>query len=135
MDKDKITILIVDDEIISRYTIEALLESNDSKEMDNKTDYTLVFAESGAQCLEKIEVIQPDIVLLDVMMPEMNGFSVCKKIRANKEQKDLPIIMMTAWDDPTAKQRCLTVGANDVVGKPFDSQDLHKKIRQVIAAP
>ncbi len=121
-DFEQTTILIVDDEIVSRYTIEALLESE---------QYSLFFAENGEQGIEKAETMKPDIMLLDVMMPGMNGFAVCRKIRANPQLKDLPIVMITAWDDPTAKQRCLDVGANDVICKPFNRADLHEKVKSL----
>jgi CheY-like chemotaxis protein len=113
---DEITILVVDDEIVSRYTIEALLESD---------EYTLVFAENGMQGLEKAEAITPDLVLLDVMMPGMNGFEVCRRIRANPRLAKIPVVMVTAWDDPTAKLRCLEMGANEVICKPFNRAELH----------
>ncbi|MEZ5673098.1 MAG: response regulator [Thiotrichaceae bacterium] len=98
MTENKSTILIIDDEIVSRYTIEALLESD---------NYTLVFAENGMQGLEKAQVMQPDLILLDVMMPGMNGFAVCRKLRADARFINTPVIMITAWDDETARQRCL----------------------------
>jgi CheY-like chemotaxis protein len=120
MDKtERITILIVDDEIVSRYTIEALLEAD---------NHALLFAENGEQALEKAEIMRPDIMLLDVMMPGMNGFMVCRKIRAHPQLSDLPIVMITAWDDPTARQRCLDVGANDVICKPFNRAELYNKV-------
>ena len=112
---DKITILIIDDEIVSRYTIESSLDSE---------AYTLVSAENGEQALEKIEVIKPDIVLLDVMMPGMNGFEVCRRLRAYPEFAHLPIIMVTAWDDPIARARCLEMGATEVICKPLNHKDL-----------
>ncbi|OQW90694.1 MAG: hypothetical protein BWK79_19100 [Beggiatoa sp. IS2] len=115
----KITILIVDDEIVSRYTMEALLESE---------EYTLVFAEDGLQGLEKAEAMIPDLILLDVMMPGMNGFEVCRRLRANPRLANLPVVMVTAWDDPTARSRCLEIGANGVICKPFNRADLHKQI-------
>jgi CheY-like chemotaxis protein len=113
---DKITILVIDDEIVSRYTIEATLESE---------DYTLVSAESGEQALEKIEVIMPDLVLLDVVMPDMNGFEVCRRLRAHPHLANLPIIMVTAWDDPIARTRCLEMGATEVICKPFNHKELN----------
>ncbi len=116
---NKITILIVDDEIVSRYTMEALLESE---------EYTLVFAEDGLQGLEKAEAMIPDLILLDVMMPGINGFEVCRRIRANPRLANLPVVMVTAWDDPTARSRCLEMGANDVICKPFNRGVLHKQI-------
>ncbi len=119
---EKITILIIDDEIVSRYTIEALLESE---------NYTLLFAENGKQGLEKAEVMVPDLVLLDVMMPGMNGFEVCRHLRANPQLCLLPVVMVTAWDDPVARQRCLDIGATEVICKPFSRDELHTLINQL----
>jgi CheY-like chemotaxis protein len=119
MTNNKITILIVDDEIVSRYTMEALLESE---------NVTLVFAENGVQGLEKAEAMKPDLILLDVMMPGMNGFEVCRRLRANPRMANLPVVMVTAWDDPTARLRCLEIGATDVVCKPFKRDDLHNLV-------
>jgi CheY-like chemotaxis protein len=120
---DKITILIIDDEIVSRYTLEALLEDE---------NHTLVFAENGQQGLDKAETLTPDLVLLDVMMPGMNGFEVCKRLRANPQLAKTPVIMVTAWDDPTARARCLEMGANDVICKPFNRADLRKHLSSLI---
>lgn len=123
MTENKSTILIIDDEIVSRYTIEALLESE---------HYTLVFAENGVQGLEKAQAMPPDLILLDVMMPGMNGFAVCRKLRADQRFIKTPVIMITAWDDDTARQRCLDVGANDVICKPFHRGELHHKVENFI---
>ncbi len=123
---EKITILIIDDEIVSRYTIEALLESE---------NYTLVFAENGKQGLEKAEVMVPDLVLLDVMMPGMNGFEVCRHLRANPQLCALPVAMVTAWDDPVARQRCLDIGATEVICKPFSRNELQALINKLTNKP
>lgn len=123
---DKITILIVDDEIISRYTLEALLDFE---------NYTLVFAENGLQGLEKAEVMKPDLILLDVMMPGMNGFEVCRRLRANPRLANLPVVMITAWDDPTARSRCLDIGATEVICKPFSGDELHHLVDTLTQHP
>lgn len=120
---DKITILVVDDEIVSRYTIEALLESE---------DYTLVFAENGMQGLEKAAAITPDLILLDVMMPGMTGFEVCRRLRATARLAKIPVVMVTAWDDPTARLRCLEAGANEVICKPFNRADLYAQVAHLV---
>ncbi|OQW91819.1 MAG: hypothetical protein BWK79_16055 [Beggiatoa sp. IS2] len=122
---DKITILIIDDEIISRYTIEALLESE---------GHTLVFAESGLQGLEKAQAMIPDLVFLDVMMPGMNGFEVCRRIRAHPQLAQVPIVMVTAWDDSTARSRCLEIGANAVICKPFNRAILQEQVDILVQA-
>lgn len=116
---DKRTVLIVDDEIVSRSMLEALLESE---------DYTLVFAESGVQGLEKAASIIPDLIILDVMMPGMNGFEVCRRLRASEHLKNIPLVMVTAWNDPVARSRCLELGANEVICKPFNHAKLHEQI-------
>jgi CheY-like chemotaxis protein len=120
---DKITILVIDDEIISRHTIEALLESNDC---------ALVFAENGIQGLAKAETIIPDLILLDVMMPNMNGFEVCKRLRANPRFAELPVVMVTGWDDPIARSRCLEMGATDIICKPFHRQKLRALVDNLV---
>lgn len=120
---NKINILIIDDEVVSRYTMETLLE-------DDK--HNLFFAEDGLQGLEKADTLNPDIVFLDVMMPGINGFEVCRRLRAIPNFLALPIIMITAWDDPVARQRCLEVGANQVICKPFNRNQLHEPIRKLV---
>ena len=113
----KTTILIVDDEIVSRSKIEEIL--------DLKEDYTLVFAADGIQALEKVEIVTPDLVFLDAMMPGINGFEVCRRLRNNPRLANLPVVMVTARDDPTARLRCLELGATDVICKPFDHYELN----------
>jgi CheY-like chemotaxis protein len=120
----KINILIIDDEVVSRYTMETLLEDE---------QHIVFFAEDGLQGLEKAETLHPDIIFLDVMMPGINGFEVCRRLRAMPNFLKLPIIMITAWDDPVARQRCLDVGANQVICKPFNRTQLHEHIRQLFA--
>lgn len=121
---DKITILIIDDEIVSRYTLEALLEDE---------NHTLVFAENGQQGLEKAETLTPNLILLDVMMPGMNGFEVCKRLRANPQLAHIPVIMVTAWDDQTARERCLEMGANEVICKPFNRASLRTHLNNLLS--
>lgn len=120
---NKINILIIDDEVVSRYTMETLLEDE---------QHIVFFAEDGLQGLEKAETLHPDIIFLDVMMPGINGFEVCRRLRAMPNFLKLPIIMITAWDDPVARQRCLEVGANQVICKPFNRNQLHEPIRKLV---
>jgi len=119
---DAITILIIDDEMVSRYTIAAILEPN---------HYTLVFAEDGKQGLEKAKTISPDLVLLDVMMPHMNGFEVCRHLRTYPELVNTPVVMVTAWNDPIARARCLEMGANEVIYKPVDRTELQALVNKL----
>jgi signal transduction histidine kinase len=118
MRKDDYTILVIDDEEITRATLAALLE---------RPNYRVEMAEDGIQGLEIAMKVKPDVILLDVMMPRMNGYDVCKHIRENPEIREVPIIMITALDDHDAKLNGLMAGADDFLAKPFDSLEL--KIR------
>lgn len=115
-------ILVVDDEIISRSTIEILLTAE---------GYELIFAENGKEALVKAAELIPDLMLLDVMMPEMNGFEVCQQLRANPRTTKLPVVMITALDDRESRLRGLEVGADDFMSKPFDRAELRARIRTI----
>ena len=119
---DKSIILIVDDEVISRYTVEALLESE---------GYTLIFAESGKEALEKAEIFAPDLMLLDVMMPGMNGFEVCQRLREKPRLAELPVVMVTALGDRESRLRGIEMGADDFMTKPFDKDELRARVRSI----
>jgi diguanylate cyclase (GGDEF)-like protein len=119
---EKSTILIVDDELISRYTVEALLAAE---------GYNLVFAENGKEALEKARELIPDLMLLDVMMPDMDGFEVCQHLRNDKRLAELPIVIVTALDDRDSRLRGIEVGADDFMSKPFDRAELRARIRTI----
>jgi putative two-component system response regulator len=115
-------ILIVDDEAITRITIEALLSSE---------NYSLHFAENGLQGFSMAAQLQPDIILLDVMMPGMNGFETCKQIRSMPSLAEVPIILITALDDREARIAGLKAGADDFITKPFDVHELLLRIQNM----
>lgn len=83
-----------------------------------KADYRLLVAESAESCLEQLPHAQPDLILLDVKMPGMDGFELCRKLKASADWKDIPVIFMTAIDNPKDKHRALELGAVDYVTKP-----------------
>ena len=113
------TILVIDDEEITRITLSALLE---------KPNYHVEMAEDGVQGIEMAKQLIPDVILLDVMMPRMNGYDVCKRIRSDPEIGEVPIIMITALDDHDAKLNGLVVGADDFLSKPFDRLELEIRL-------
>ncbi len=117
------TILIVDDDAGARDTLEALLFHE---------GYRLDFAHNGQQALEKAAAIIPDLILLDVMMPDMDGFEVCQHLRDSGTLAEVPVIMVTALDDRDSKLRGIEVGADEFVAKPFDRTELRMRIRTVI---
>src|SRR5215467_7883686 len=104
MQEDKSTVLIVDDEMAGRQTLESILEPE---------GYHLVLAENGPQAIERARMTQPDIILLDVMMPGMDGFEVCRRIRGEKQLAEVPILFLTALDDRQSLLNGLEAGADD----------------------
>jgi signal transduction histidine kinase len=116
-------ILIVDDEPSARDTVEALLL---------KEEYQLEFAKDGYEGLKVAETAQPDLILLDVMMPGMNGYEVCRRIRATPTLAEVPIIMVTALDDRSSLLLGIEAGADDFLSKPIDRQELRLRVRTII---
>jgi putative two-component system response regulator len=116
-------ILIIDDEPVVRNTLETLLLSVDAE---------LVFAENGRAGLEYAVTLSPDLILLDVMMPDMDGFEVCSKIRTIPGLAQVPIIMITALDDRDSRLRGLRAGADDFLAKPFDGLELIARIQTIL---
>jgi len=116
------TVLIVDDHARARETLEALLISG---------GYRLLFAASGAEALAQAHAQQPDLVLLDVMLPQMDGFEVCARLRADPRTAEVPIILVTALDDRESRVRGIEAGADDFISKPFDSAELRARVRSV----
>lgn len=113
-------ILIIDDEPIARMTLKALLSNE---------PYDLHFAENGVDGLAAAVSIQPDVILLDVMMPNMNGFDVCKIIRSTYTLNEVPILFITTLDDRASKLAGLKAGADDFLSKPFDGVELLARLR------
>lgn len=116
------TILIVDDEPFVRATIEALLGR----------DYRLVCADDGPTALEIAQNLTPDVILLDVMMPGMDGFEVCRRLRATPALAAAPIILITALDDRNSRLRGIEAGADEFITKPFDPIELRARVRTII---
>ncbi len=120
----KPSILIVDD--ISK-NIQVLVNILRAKE------YKLFVASSGIKALEMMEKIHPDLILLDVMMPEMDGFQVCQKLKASPDTKDIPIIFLTARNETESIVTGFEVGAVDYVVKPFNKAELLARVETQLA--
>lgn len=115
-------ILIIDDDPTVRIALEALLASE---------PYVLVFAENGKTGLEKAALLHPDAILLDVMMPGMDGFEVCHALRANKDLSEVPILFITTLDDRESRLKGIESGADDYLAKPFDRLELLARLRSI----
>jgi len=89
-------------------------------------------AASGSEALQRVQADPPDLILLDVMMPEMDGFAVCEHLRSNVRTAFIPILMLTALDDPRNRARGFLAGTDDYLGKPFDRAELVARVRRLI---
>jgi DNA-binding response OmpR family regulator len=116
-------IMIVDDERDLVETLTYRLEAS---------GYTVLTAHDGEEGLEKAREEKPDLILLDVMMPKMDGYHVCRLLKFDEELKDIPIIMLTARGQEQDRKTGTDSGANDYVTKPFESSDLLKKIKEYL---
>ncbi|NWG05627.1 MAG: response regulator [Chloroflexi bacterium] len=116
------TILIVDDEPTARETVVAMLE---------RDGYRLELANDGFQALKILETLQPDLILLDVMMPGMDGFEVCRRIRSTPALAEVPIIILTALDDRGSLLYAFESGADDFLSKPVDRYELAARVRTI----
>ena len=112
-------ILIVDDEPAGRHTLESILEGQ---------DYQLIMAENGPEAIEKAQKFIPDVILLDVMMPGMDGFEVCRHLRNDPNLAEVPIIILTALDDRKSLLQGLEAGADDYLTKPYDRYELRARL-------
>jgi len=94
--------------------------------------YEVTTAISGAEALRQVSIARPDVMLLDVMMPEMDGIEVCRRLRANKSYADLPIVLLTAMAEPGDHADGLLAGADDYIAKPVDPASLVARIKSVL---
>ena len=95
-------------------------------------DYEVRVAINGEEALRLAESFRPDVVLLDVMMPQRSGFEVCQKIRENPALRDVKIVMLTAKGRDVEKDRGLNLGANAYVTKPFSTKELMNTVRGLL---
>jgi len=91
----------------------------------------VVTAESGRKCLQSLKSIKPALILLDIMMPGMDGWDTCAKIKSNKKTENIHIVFLTAKTDPVSKSMGRLASA-DYITKPFDMKDLKKRIDFVV---
>jgi two-component system, sensor histidine kinase and response regulator len=117
------SILVVDDEPHNFDVLEGLLF---------RENYHLAYVGSGFAALEYLEDHQPDLILLDVMMPELDGIELCHRLKNNVTLQHIPIVMITALDAREDLARCLDAGANDFLSKPMNSIELRARIRSML---
>ena len=112
---DRGTILIVDDTPTNLGSVLDFLSAS---------GFTVWVARSGSSAIKKVQYSQPDLILLDVLMPEMDGFKTCQHLKANDLTKDIPVIFMTALDDTESKVKGFNVGGVDYITKPLQQEEV-----------
>ncbi|MFN3331824.1 MAG: response regulator transcription factor [Caldilinea sp.] len=114
-------VLIVDDEANIVISLEFLME---------QAGYAVAIARNGDEALEKIEGFRPDLVLLDVMLPGVNGFDILQRVRQQPEYRNMAIIMLTAKGREVEVTKGLALGANAYITKPFSTRELLAEVRR-----
>jgi putative two-component system response regulator len=117
------TILVVDDEESNVRLLDAMLKSR---------GYEVTAARNGAEALERARRASPDLILMDVMMPVMDGFEATRRLRADEETMLVPIVMVTALHDVEARVKALDVGADDFLTKPVDRMEPRARVRSLL---
>ncbi|MBW4485960.1 MAG: EAL domain-containing protein [Tildeniella torsiva UHER 1998/13D] len=125
------SILVVDDEPDNFEVIETLLSIEETA-LGETHSYQLHYAASGPAALESLALFQPDVILLDVMMPGMSGLEVCQRIKAMAQWQSLPIIMVTSLTEKADLARCFAAGADDFISKPVTGLELNARVRSML---
>jgi CheY-like chemotaxis protein len=115
------TVLVVDDNDMNRDVLSRRLQ---------REGYEVSTVENGKRAIEALALEKYDIVLLDIMMPEMDGFETLKRIRNNPKTKPVPVIMLTSLNEMEDVKKCIGLGANDYVLKPYNIEDLQTRIEK-----
>ncbi|MBD2089662.1 two-component system response regulator [Microcoleus sp. FACHB-1515] len=122
-DSERPKVLVVDDHPASRMTAVALLTVD---------GYEVLEADSGAAALSRVAESDPDLILLDVMMPGMDGFEVCRRLKQDEQTRLTPVIFVTALNDRRARVRGIEAGGDDFLTKPFDQLELSARVKSLI---
>jgi PleD family two-component response regulator len=118
-------VLIADDNVQAAELLEAYL---------GDSGYELRTASDGEQTLHQVKTWQPDLVLLDIMMPRLSGFEVCKRLRADPASRDVAVLMITALDQPSDIERAIEVGTDEFLSKPIKKSELLLRVRSLLRA-
>ena len=118
-------ILIVDDEPNIVFAMELLMK---------KEGYEVHAVDEGEKVFSAIREFRPELILLDVMLPKIDGYEVCQRIRADAALKDIRIIMITAKGRDVEKEKGLALGADYYISKPFSTREVVMKVKEILAA-
>lgn len=117
------TILVVDDDFLNRELLQAHMEN---------AHYNVILANSGSKALEMAVAYQPDIILMDVNMPGLNGYRVCNELKKTPTTSHIPVLLMTAMDDDENVVLATEAGADGFISKPFDIPHMLEQISRLI---
>ena len=120
---DAVEVLIVEDDALNVRLLEQVCRS---------AGYTTRVARDGVEGIEAVEAKLPDLMLLDVMMPRLDGYGVLERLRERAEWANIPVVMVTAVQNDDARARCIDLGADDYVTKPFRIAELRDRMRSTI---
>lgn len=123
LDSERPKILVVDDHSSSRMMAAALLSVE---------GYEVLEAENGLKALDCVTMADPDLILLDVMMPEMDGYEVCRRLKQDEHTRLIPIVFVTALNDRRARLRGIEAGGDDFLTKPFDQLELSARVKSLV---
>jgi two-component system, OmpR family, alkaline phosphatase synthesis response regulator PhoP len=116
-------VLIADDNPQGAELLEAYL---------GDTDYELRTARDGEDTLQQVRAWQPDLILLDIMMPRISGFEVCKRLRADPNLRDVAVLMITALDQPSDIDKAVEAGTDEFLSKPINKNELLLRVRALL---
>ncbi len=122
MKKGKPKVLIVDDELLNRELLEAILHEQ----------YEVITACNGQEALSKVSSECPDIVLLDIIMSDINGYEVCRQLKKNKETSIIPVVMITVLKEKDERIKAIEVGADDFLSKPVDPTEVLTRVKSLL---
>ncbi len=116
-------VLVVDDEEANRMLLRDSLETH---------GYEIIEAENGEQALQKVEQRPPDVILLDVMMPQMDGFEVCRRLKKDARTAHIPVLIVTSLSERMERMMGIAAGASDFLTKPVDLQELTLRVNHAV---
>ena len=123
MPESKKQVLVVDDELHITTLLCAALKVN---------GYEVCTACDGVEALELIDLKHPDLILLDIQMPRMDGWQVCEKLKGQEATKDIPLIIVTAYGQKENREKSLKLGADDFITKPFEISHLIERVKKFL---
>jgi CheY-like chemotaxis protein len=118
-------ILVADDNRQNAELLEAYLSDG---------DWDVHTTADGEETLKEVRARRPDVILLDIMMPKISGFEVCKRLRADPQTRDIGVLMITALDQPSDVEKAVEAGTDDFVTKPINKTELLLRVRSLLAA-